>query len=167
MPSVEDERFALLPTTRHVAPLAVLVGALLALLASSAALRLWSALAAGALLLLSLLLLRRRPVLVLGADGYRVEVRGKVRFAVAFSEVRRVLCDAGERALYVDCGEPGRNLLLPPARGYAFTFARRERLYRALTAGPLSDRLVPVANLERGPYTAQLEPSQTKGPEEL
>lgn len=131
------QRHALLSTARYLLPGAVLCGALLALLAEGRPVRL--AFAAGALLLLLLALLQRwrRPVLELDDAGYRVLVAGRPRLRVAWSEVRRVRVDRAEGALYVDCGDPRRNLLLPPTRGYAFTFSDRERLFaRVLEAVP-------------------------------
>src|SRR5271156_2983697 len=96
------ERFALLPTTRHLAPLAVVVGLLLTLVVGPG--RLVFAVLTAVLAASSLYARHRRPELVMDSDGYRVEVAGTVRFRVRFSEVVRILCDRSEQALYVDCG---------------------------------------------------------------
>ncbi|MCS6912283.1 MAG: hypothetical protein RMK29_16845 [Myxococcales bacterium] len=119
---------------RHLVPIAVAVGVLLGLWAASPAIQ--AAFVGGAALLggLELVLRRRQPVLIVDDQGYRVEVGGRLRLTVRWDEVRRVRYERSERALYVDCGDPARNLLVPPERGYAFTFANRERLVDAILA---------------------------------
>lgn len=140
-------RFTLLPALRHVVPLAAGAALIAAVVSRTAAWRL-SLFAVAIVWVGAALLMRwRRPQLVLHAAGYRVEVRGAVRLQVAWSEVRRVYCDEKERALYVDCGDQARNLLLPPERGYGFTFTNREQLYQAvLDAVPR--QIEAVSNLE-------------------
>ena len=150
----DEQRFALLPTTRYVSWVAVALGALGVLLWQPVWARLGMAAVTLLVLGMTLALRLRRPQLVLTADGYRVEVRGRPRFAVAWSEVRKVLVDRSEGALYVDCGDRARNLLLPPRRGYAFTFSRREDLFQAVLRA-VPDRLEEVKTLEdRGQKTS-------------
>ena len=148
MPETAPQRFVLLSTTRHLLPGAIFCGALVALLADGRGVRL--AFAAGALLLLgiALLLRRRRPTLELDPEGYQVVVAGQRRFRVAWSEVKRVRVDRAEGALYVDCGDPARNLLLPPTRGYPFTFQDREVLFARVLASVPAALLDEVAALE-------------------
>lgn len=134
LPPEGEERFTLLPTTRYVAWVAILIGAMLAALSPLAWARLAGAGAALLLLAAQFLLRARRPVLVIDAGGYRVEVAGRARFSVRWEEVQRVLRDDSEQAMYIDCGDRRRNLLLPPRAGFAFTFTQRERLYSLLNA---------------------------------
>jgi hypothetical protein len=82
----------------------------------------------------------RRPVLVVDGEGYRVEVGRRERLRVAFREVLRVRAVPSEQAMYVDCGDPARNLLLPTRHGWGFRFARQGALY-VLLAKQLADRL--------------------------
>lgn len=128
-----ESRHALLPSTRHLLPLAVAAGGVMALLAPVLLVRLGFLAGAVALALLWGVLRLRRPVLVVGPEGYRVEVRGVPGFTVRWSEVRLVRRDRAERALHVDCGDPGRALLVPP-RGYAFTFAKSDELFARICA---------------------------------
>ncbi len=144
-----EQRFVLLATTRHVLWLAVALGAALAAVGAATWMRASSAAVTLALLALHLYTRRRRPVLILDAAGYRVEAAGALRFRVAWSAVRRVLCDASEQALYVETDDRRHNLLLPPARGYAFTFSDREKLYAAVRAA-VPDKLEEVERLGVG-----------------
>ena len=146
-----EQRFLLLPTGRHLLPVAVGLGALLAIFGAGA-LRLAFLGAAALLLLLHLLLSRRRPVLVLDGEGYRVERGGREVLRVRWTEARRVLLDKEEQALYVDCGDGARSLLVPPRRGWAFTFSDRERLVAAVLAA-VPDRIEEVADLSRTTLT--------------
>lgn len=162
----DEQRFRLLPTTRFVLPVAVLLGALVAALGTATWMRVSSAVAVVVLVLLDRATARRRPVLVLSADGYRVEAGGKTRFFVPWSSVQRVLCDASEQALYVECGDRAKNLLLPPASGFAFTFERRAALYEAVRSA-VPDRLQDVARLDAAVLPADApapaEPSKPPG----
>ena len=142
-----EQRFRLLPTTRFVLPVAVLLGALVAALGTVTWMRVSSAAFAVVLVLLERATARRRPVLVLSADGYRVEAGGKTRFFVPWSSVQRVLCDASEQALYAECGDRAKNLLLPPVNGFAFTFENRAALYQAVRRA-VPDRIQEVARLD-------------------
>lgn len=155
-----EDRFTLLPTTRYVAWVAIGVGAGLAALSPLA----WARLAgAGAALLIlgaQFILRARRPTLVIDAGGYRVEVGGRARFSVRWEEVQRVLRDAAEEAMYIDCGDPRRNLLLPPRAGFAFTFTQRERLY-ALLNSLVGGRAQDVPRFDR-----ELPAPARHGPEE-
>src|SRR5262249_32176336 len=89
-----------------------------------------------------------RPVLVVDAQGYRVEERGRVRLTVGFAEIARARAVPAEQAMYLDFGEPARNPLLPPRRGYGFRFERQGALYARL-ARALGERLEVVPSLER------------------
>src|SRR5207248_7741790 len=82
----------------------------------------------------------RRPVLVVDDEGYSVEVRGRRTLRVLFSEVQRVRAVPAELAMYLDCGDPARNLLLPTRHGFGFRFARQAALY-VLLARHLQDRI--------------------------
>lgn len=89
---------------------------------------------------------RRRPVLLVDDQGYRVEERGREKLRVAFREVKRVRAVPAEQAMYIDCGAPARNLLLPTRHGYGFRFARQPELY-VLLAQHLGDRVEIVETL--------------------
>ena len=48
---------------------------------------------------------------------------------MAWSDVIKVKADPSEHAAYVDCGDPAKNLLVPPVRGWGFRFRRAPELY--------------------------------------
>ena len=143
-----EDRFALLHQNRHLLPGAVGCAALLCALAATPVVQLGAAACGVVLFALIPLLRARRPVLIVDDHGHRVEVAGQRRFAVAWTEVREVRVDREERALYVDCGDRARNLLLPPTRGYPFTFADRDRLFQRVLEAVPSDRQREVPSLE-------------------
>ena len=125
----EARRYPILFTQWGLLPVAVLLLAGWAIFASSPMLRL----GAGGLALLTALaggvLYRLRPTLLVDDDGYAIWERGREKLRVSWSEVKSVRADAEEQALYVDCGDPARNLLVPPRRGYGFRFERQAELY--------------------------------------
>jgi hypothetical protein len=83
-------------------------------------------------------------MVIIDENGYAVSERGREKLRVAWTEVKQVKADAAEHAVYVDCGDPARNLLVPPRRGFGFTFERTEELYaRILDAVPDRVELVP------------------------
>jgi hypothetical protein len=90
---------------------------------------------------------RLQPVLILDDAGYAIQRGGKILFRVAWSEVKKVRADAREQALYIDCGDPARNLLVPPARGYGFHFADASKIYARVLAA-VGDRVVQVERLD-------------------
>lgn len=96
---------------------------------------------------------RNRPVLVVDDDGYAIEQNRQIRFRVLWSEVKQVRADAREQALYIDCGDPARNLLVPPARGYGFHFAGGKALYARIVSA-VGDRVVQVERLDDGKASA-------------
>jgi hypothetical protein len=87
------------------------------------------------------------PVLYVGDRGYRVEVRGRTTVDVPWAEVRGARAVPAERAMYVDAGDPARNLLLPPRHGFGFRIDRQGELYANL-ARRLADRLIVVEQLQ-------------------
>jgi hypothetical protein len=93
---------------------------------------------------------RRAPAVRVDADGYAVVERGRDKLRVAWSEVVRVRVDAAEHALYVDCGDPARNLLVPPRHGWGFHFEGAEELFRLVCAA-VPDRVEAVARLDAPP----------------
>jgi hypothetical protein len=93
---------------------------------------------------------RARPALVLDERGYAVEEHGREKLRVAWSEVVKVRADEEEHALYLDCGDPSRNLLVPPVRGYGFHFEHAEELYRRILEA-VPDKVEPVARLDMPP----------------
>jgi hypothetical protein len=142
-------RHRLIATTAWLLPLAVAV-ALLGVAATHAlAARLvacWFALLGVAAWLWQR---RQRPVLLLDDDGWAIEQRGREKLRVHWSEVQKVRLDRGEHALYVDCGEVGRNLLVPPRRGFGFRFADQEALCARVLASVPAGCVQEVERLER------------------
>jgi hypothetical protein len=138
--------FPLQPATRWLAPLAALFGIAGVVFAVSSTARALFIAGTAATLLLALLARLRRPLLFLEEDGYRVEVAGKVTLRVKFAEVKQARAVPAQQAMYLDTGQPGRNLLLPARSGFGFRFARQDELYRLL-AERLADRLVVVETL--------------------
>lgn len=155
-----SERFPVLLAQRRVLPVAV-VFALSGVVFSHA----WWARAiclglAVATTAVALVQRRRRATVIIDADGYAVEERGREKLRVAWSEVRRVRAVPAEQALYVDCGDRARNLLVPPPHGYAFAFQGGDRLYQRIIAA-VPDRLELSARLEPAP-----EPESQKPPDD-
>ena len=162
-PQGEETRYTLLPTTRYVSWVAVATGGLLAVMAPSVLLRGLSGGMAVALMLLTWAVGRRRPVLILDDAGYRVQVGSRERFRVRWDEVHRVLRDRSEGAVYLDCGDGKRNLLVPPAAGFAFTFSDRVGLVeRILTR--VGDKVQDVERLDKLPAPAPAPPDKVPSP---
>lgn len=141
------QRFALLSSTRYLLPVALLCALGLTLLGTGTVLRAGAVLAGALLVGLHLLSRRRRPILVIDDRGYAVEVAGQQRFFVPWTAVTRALHDPSEQALYLDCGDPARNLLLPPLAGFAFSFEHRDALYERLLSH-IGDRIEVVPRLD-------------------
>jgi hypothetical protein len=143
-----SQRFPLVFTQRRVLPLAVGVAVAGAIVTDL----LWARLACGAVALVALvaawLQSRTRPALILDDQGYAVEERGREKLRVAWSEVKHVRADGAEHALYVDVGDPARNLLVPPRRGYGFRFERSEELFQKILSSVPSEKVEAVARLE-------------------
>jgi hypothetical protein len=144
------EEFPIIFTQRRVLPVAVAF----ALAGAGFSHGIWPRIACAAFGLLAAGLAmwqrRARPQVIIDAQGYAVEEHGREKLRVAWSEVKRVRADAAEHALYVDCGEPSRNLLVPPRRGFGFRFERAEVLYaRVLDAVP--DKVELVSRLDATP----------------
>ncbi len=67
-------------------------------------------------------------------EGYAVEEHGREKLRVPWREVVKVRADGAEQALYIDVGDPSRNLLVPPRRGYGFRFDRADELFQHVLA---------------------------------
>ncbi len=91
---------------------------------------------------------RHRPTLVLDDAGYAIEQQGREKLRVAWSEVHTVRWDKRESAVYVDCGDKGRNLFVPPRRGYGFRFADAEAVCARVVAAVPADRVVEVERID-------------------
>lgn len=148
-------RFPLLPTWRWLMPLAVMLGAFGVAFAGASGPRVYFLVATALVCLLWWAQARRRPVLLVDDGGYRVRVRGRERLRVRWSEVRSARAVPDEYAMYLDCGDAARNLLLPQ-HGYGFRFARQPELY-ALLAARLGDRLEEVDKLVPDELRHQLD----------
>jgi len=123
------DRFPLLMSTRRVLPVALVFASGAALFAPGAILRAGCVAFAAFAAAVWAWQASARPELVVDDDGYAVVERGREKLRVPWRDVRRVRADRAEHALYVDTGDPARNLLVPPKRGYGFRFARQELLY--------------------------------------
>jgi hypothetical protein len=151
----KKETFPIVFTQRRVLPLAVILGAAGATLGGE----LWMRIACGVLALgaaaVGFWQHRSRPALVVDDQGYSVMENGREKLRVLWSEVVRVRADAAEFACYVDCGDPARNLLVPPARGFGFRFERSRELY-ARIVDTVTDKVELVPRLDVPP-----EPKKT------
>ena len=141
------ETFPIVFTQRRVLPVAVVF----ALVGAGLSPGFWLRLACGGFALLAagigIWQKRARAQVVIDEAGYAVEEHGREKLRVAWSEVVEVRADAAEHACYVDCGDPQRNLLVPPERGYGFHFERADQLYaRILDA--VTDKVKLVERLE-------------------
>jgi hypothetical protein len=92
---------------------------------------------------------RQRPVLLLDDQGWAIEQRGREKVRVSWSDVKAVRVERREHALYVDCGDPGRNLLVPPRRGFGFRFDAQEALCARVLASVPPALVQEVERLER------------------
>jgi hypothetical protein len=92
-----------------------------------------------------------RPSLVVDERGYAVEKLGREALRVAWSEVKQVRADAAEEALYVDAGDPARNLLVPPRRGFGFRFEGSPRLFRLVLQHVPREKVESVDRLDATP----------------
>jgi hypothetical protein len=92
---------------------------------------------------------RQRPVLLVDDAGWAIEQRGREKLRVAWSEVQSVRFDRKESAFYADCGDVGRNLFVPPRRGFGFRFGQQEQLCERLLASVPADRVHDVERLDR------------------
>jgi hypothetical protein len=140
-------KFALLLNHRRVLPLAVGFAAFGAIFAQELWVRLVCVGFALVGLVAGVLQVRARPAVIVDERGYAVEEHGREKLRVAWSEVLRVRADPGEHALYVDVGDPARNLLVPPRRGYGFHFERADELYARVVAA-VGDKVEIVARLD-------------------
>jgi hypothetical protein len=142
------ERYPLVFTQRRILPLALLVALGGAALAEAT----WARAVCVGVALLALaavwLQARARPALILDESGYAVEERGREKLRVPWSEVRNVRADGKEHALYVDVGDPARNLLVPPRRGFGFRFERAEELFASVLRRVPAEKVEAVAQLD-------------------
>lgn len=105
---------------------------------------------------------RARPAVIVDETGYAVEENGREKLRVKWTEVVKVRADAAEHACYVDCGDPSRNLLVPPERGYGFHFERADALYaRILDAVTDRVELVPRLDVGREKKSAEKPPGES------
>jgi hypothetical protein len=91
-------------------------------------------------------------------DGYAVVVQRAERFRVRWTEVQKVRHEPKEPAVYVDCGEPARNLLVPPRRGFGFHVTDAATLCARVLASVPADKVETVERLEK--------PAEPEEPEE-
>lgn len=143
-----------------MAPAAIVVGLLGAAAAPALAGRLVFGGGALAIAALWALARRRRPTLIVGGEGYRVVEGGRERLRVGFAEVVRARAVPEQRAMYLDCGDPSRNLLVPTRHGFGFRFARQAELY-VLLARRLEGRLEIVEALIPPDEKKQVEKKKT------
>ena len=152
-------RHPLLLSLRWLLPAAALLALALGVMARSPLGHIAGMAIAFVIGILAIVQSRLRPVLILDDDGYAIQQGGKILFRVAWSEVKKVRVDAKEQALYIDCGDKARNLLVPPARGYGFRFADAPGIYARVLAA-VGDRVVQVERLDANP-NADGQPPQS------
>lgn len=140
-------RHRLLASGRLVLPLALVAMIALVVVGHGAA-RVGAAIAAGLLAAGWLWSRVSARTLVLDDDGYAIEAWGRERLRVHWREVARVRHEPREPALYVDCGDKTRNLLVPPARGFGFRFAAAEAAVARVLASVPPERVETVERLE-------------------
>ena len=145
--SEPERRFALLSTWRFLVPASIVFG-LFAAAAMNGAARLFCLAGAALVAVLWVLGQRTRPALLVDGEGYRVMERGREKLRVAWREVSSARAVPAEQAMYLDCGDPARNLLLPPRRGFGFRFDRQDQLY-VIVARLVAGKLRVVASLDR------------------
>jgi hypothetical protein len=147
---VAAERFQLSFPQRRILPVSLVIAFTGAALADAMWLRLFCG-GFGVLTLgLWLVLRRAQPCVVIDDQGYAVEEFGKEKLRVAWSDVVKVRADPSEHALYVDCGDPAKNLLVPPRRGYGFRFPKAQELY-ARIVDKVPDKVELVERLDAQP----------------
>ncbi len=141
-------RHPLVVGTRWLLPIAIA----LALVGAAVAHGLTARLVAGFFALLGVVAWlwqeRHRPTLLLDDDGYAIEQRGQEKLRVRWSEVQKVRFDRRESAVYVDCGDKARNLLVPPRSGYGFRFADGAAACARVIASVPPERVVEVERID-------------------
>ena len=142
-------RHPILFTQWGLVPVAIVLLSGWAVFASNPIVQIVSAAIALVTAIIAAVLWRARPSLLLDERGYAVWEGGREKLRVGWDEVKRVRCDQAEHACYVDCGEPARNLLVPPRRGYGFRFERQAELYAQVIAAVGADRLEMVKKLDQ------------------
>jgi hypothetical protein len=142
-------RHPLVATTGWLLPVAVAV----ALLGAATAHALTGRLVAGWFALLGIAAWiwqrRQRPVLLVDDDGWAIERHGREALRVRWAEVKEARVDRPEHAVYLDCGDPGRNLLVPPRRGFGFRFDDQQALFARVLAALPAERVREVERLDR------------------
>jgi hypothetical protein len=144
---VEPERFEIVFPQRRILPVSVAIAAAVVVFAQGTGLRVACGVLALATVGIWLLLRRARPEVVVDERGYAVQEFGREKLRVGWSEVQKVRADPAEHALYVDCGDPARNLLVPPRRGWGFHFPRARELY-ARIVDAVGDKVELVERLD-------------------
>jgi len=101
-----------------------------------------------ATVVVALVVLRRAGAeLILDDDGYALREFGREKVRVPWAEVQKVRYDAAEQAMYLDCGDPSRNLLIPPSRGYGYRFERPAELCDEVRKRVAAEKIEPVEKL--------------------
>jgi hypothetical protein len=144
---VAPSRHRIRPNGRFVLPMAVVVTLGLAV-AGAHGIRLEALALAGAEAAAWGWMRLSARTLLLDDDGYAIEAHGRERFRVRWAEVTHVRHDPGEQAVYVDCGDKARNLLVPPAHGYGFHIADAAAATARVLASVPPERVETVARLE-------------------
>jgi hypothetical protein len=156
---VDADRFQLLLPSRRLVPIAILFVLGAAVLVD----QLWMRVGCGVFAVLGAAVIvwqrRAHPEVLVDEQGYAVCEYGREKLRVAWSEVKRVRADRAEHAVYVDCGEPARNLLVPPRRGFGFRFARAAELYAKILDRVPAEKIEMVARLDARPPPSQ-KPNQ-------
>ncbi|MDB4971206.1 MAG: hypothetical protein JWN44_6895 [Myxococcales bacterium] len=143
-----ESRHALVVGTRWLLPLAIGMALLGAALAHSMGARIVAGLFAVLGFAAWRVQERMRPTLVFDEAGYAIEQSGAEKLRVAWSEVIAVRVDRKRLALYIDCGDKARNLFVPPARGYGFSFADPKTICGRVVDAVPAERITDVESLD-------------------
>jgi hypothetical protein len=141
------QRHPMIMTLRWLMPAAAVMSAALGVMAHSKIGHVGGFSFAFMLAFIAILQSRMKPVLVLDDDGYAIEQGGRRRFAVPWRDVKVVRAVFDEGALYIDCGDPARNIFVPPGRGYGFRFINVGAMFKRIQSA-VGDRLVRVDTVE-------------------
>ena len=142
------KRYRILFTQRRVLPLAVVV----ALVGAAVSEALWARIVCVAVAVMAVvaawLQSRGGAALIVDDTGYAVEERGREKLRVAWGDVHKARADAAEHALYLDTGDPAKNLLVPPQRGYGFCFEHADELFSEILRHLPEEKIESVARLD-------------------
>jgi hypothetical protein len=144
---VAPVRFRFIYGQQRALPIAGILLLTGAILGQATWFRVASAVLAATVVVALVVLRRAGAELILDDDGYALREFGREKVRVPWREVVKVRFDAAEQAMYLDCGDPARNLLIPPARGYGYRFERPAELCDEVKKHVPADKIEAVEKL--------------------